>query len=92
MIKSMVKALLTFGFIVTGAPTQAATLDFSFSFANAAYDGGIITGYFRGLTDNATGSATSVEVVSNSSGFGVAAGLSPGLRAMSMTNAPSRQS
>ena len=71
MIKSMVKALLTFGFIVTGAPTQAATLDFSFSFANAAYDGGIITGYFRGLTDNATGSATSVEVVSNSSGFGV---------------------
>ena len=50
---------------------QAATLDFTFSFTNVASGGGIVAGIVRGLTDDATSAASSVEVLSNTSGFGV---------------------
>ena len=50
----------------------AATLDFDFSFDNPMEGGGLVIGVIRGLQDNATGAATSVEVLSNASGaFGI---------------------
>lgn len=52
-------------------PAEAATLDFNFSFTNdATTGGGTVTGIVRGLTDNATSAATSVEVLTNTSSLG----------------------
>lgn len=53
------------------APVEAATLNFNFSFANSVNGGGNVTGIVRGLTDNTTSAATSVEVLSNTAGFGI---------------------
>lgn len=52
---------------------QAALFDFSFTFSNrdGSYAGGTITGIVRGLTDNATSAASSVEITGNSDGFGL---------------------
>ena len=49
-----------------------STLDFTFSFTNSPTNGGgSVAGVVRGLVDNSTSMATSVEVLSNTSGFGV---------------------
>lgn len=49
----------------------AITLDFTFSFINESNGGGTVTGIVRGLLDDATSAATSVEVTGNTSGFGL---------------------
>jgi hypothetical protein len=54
----------------TGA-ARAATLDFTFSFTNTGNGGGTVTGIVRGLQDNATRAASSVEVTGNTLGFGI---------------------
>ncbi|MEM8806877.1 MAG: hypothetical protein AAGF01_12690 [Cyanobacteria bacterium P01_G01_bin.38] len=66
--------LAALGSGVFAFPTLA--VDFDFSFTNFIEDefgveSGIVTGRVRGLTDNATGPATSVEVLSHTFGFGV---------------------
>ncbi|MFN3286837.1 MAG: hypothetical protein ACK40H_00125, partial [Sphingomonadaceae bacterium] len=49
---------------------QAALIDFTFTFSNRALGlTGTITGIVRGLTDNATSAASSVEIFSNTDGF-----------------------
>lgn len=48
----------------------AMAIDFNFSFNNELNNGGAITGVIRGL-DEGIRSATSVEVFSNTSGFGI---------------------
>lgn len=49
----------------------ASALDFTFSFNNTVKDGGTVTGIVRGLTDNSTSAATSLEVLTNTAGFGI---------------------
>jgi hypothetical protein len=62
--------------LFSAVPAKASTLNFSFTFTNAAEDssnnvyGGTVTGIVRGLADNATSAATSVEITSNTDGFG----------------------
>jgi hypothetical protein len=56
---------------VGGAPTPAHALTFSFSFANTANGGGTVQGLIYGLSDNATSSATQIQITSNTDGFGV---------------------
>jgi hypothetical protein len=46
------------------APVSASALTFDFSFTN-------VTGVISGLADNATSAATSVQVTSNTAGFGI---------------------
>ncbi len=65
---AVIAALLGSSFLSTA---QAALFDFSFTFSNQALGGGTITGIVRGLTDNSTSSASSVEITGNSSGFGL---------------------
>lgn len=48
---------------------QAAT--FTFSFYNWANGGGDVTGIVRGLANNSTSAAASVEILSNTAGFGL---------------------
>ncbi|WP_114376022.1 PEP-CTERM sorting domain-containing protein [Elioraea thermophila] len=51
---------------------QAALLDFTFTFSNRALGlSGTVTGIVRGLADNATSAAGSVEILSNTDGFGL---------------------
>jgi hypothetical protein len=61
--------------LLTAAPlgARAALLDFTFTFTNQQFGfvGGTVTGVVRGLTDNATSAASSLEILSNSSGFGL---------------------
>jgi hypothetical protein len=52
-------------------PPTAMALSFNFSFTNTANGGGAVTGLVQGLTDNATSAATSVQVLSNTAGFGL---------------------
>lgn len=57
----------------SAASATAAPLDFAFSFNNVFPGndgGGVVTGIIRGLEEG-TGAATSVEVLTNSDGFGV---------------------
>src|SRR5262245_3371733 len=65
---------LTMGtvFLFAVSPAKADLLSFNFSFNNIAFGnaGGTVTGIIRGLSDNATGPATSVEVLSNTGGSG----------------------
>lgn len=50
----------------------AATLDFDFAFENLAVaGGGTVTGVIRGVQDNTTAAASSVEVLTNVDGFGI---------------------
>lgn len=51
--------------------SYAATMDFRFSFLNVSYGGGLIEGFVRGLENNATSSATSIEVTANPLGYGI---------------------
>lgn len=55
--------------ILAAGQVQAAT--FTFSFYNWANGGGDVTGVVRGLADNATSAASSVEILSNTAGFGL---------------------
>ncbi|MBE9115614.1 PEP-CTERM sorting domain-containing protein [Lusitaniella coriacea LEGE 07157] len=48
----------------------AMAISFNFSFDNALNGGGAVTGVIRGLEEG-TGAATSVEVLSNTTGFGL---------------------
>jgi hypothetical protein len=61
--------------LLTAAPlgARAALLDFTFTFTNqqSGFTGGTVTGVVRGLSDNATSAASSVEILSNSAGFGL---------------------
>lgn len=68
MHKPILSAIFALGLATT---TQASTIDVSFSFQNIFNGGGLVTGIARGLNDNATGAATSVEVLSNDLGFGL---------------------
>ncbi|MEP0874163.1 PEP-CTERM sorting domain-containing protein [Trichocoleus desertorum AS-A10] len=52
-------------------PAEAASLNFNFLFTNEAHGGGTVTGVVRGLLDNTTSAAKSVEVLSNTAGFGL---------------------
>jgi hypothetical protein len=52
------------------AQNPATALDFSFSFNNALNGSGSVTGVIRGLEEG-TGAADSVEVLSNTLGFGL---------------------
>jgi len=61
-----------FMFLLLFASAPKASLIFDFTFVNAANGGGTVTGLVRGLVDNANGqAAASVEVTSNSDGFGL---------------------
>lgn len=52
---------LAVGVLLLVASIQAhATLIFDFSFTNSANGGGVVTGEMLGLSDNATGAASSV--------------------------------
>ncbi len=66
-------AVITLGFMALTSPAQAMLLDFNFSFINTANGSGsgTVTGIIRGLTDNSTGQASSVEVLTNTDGFGI---------------------
>lgn len=74
--KSLAAIVVVFG-IVSG-PVSAATLNFNFSFTNAqpGSKDELITGIVRGLVDNGTSKATSVEVLSNTAGYGLGEYLS----------------
>jgi hypothetical protein len=52
---------------------QAMALSFNFSFNNNSNGGGpgFVTGIVEGLSDNTTSAATSVQVLSNTAGFGI---------------------
>lgn len=58
-------------FALSSLAAHATTLDFNFTFINAVNGGGTVTGIVRGLVDNATVAATSVEVLTNTDGFGI---------------------
>lgn len=51
--------------------SMAATVDFAFSFENTPNGGGTVTGIVRGLDDSGTSAASSVEILTNTAGFGV---------------------
>ena len=51
--------------------SPAHALTFHFSFTNVLNGGGIVEGDIYGLSDNATSSATDLQVTSNTGGFGV---------------------
>jgi hypothetical protein len=71
---AMVAAVFgTAGLGIQAALSPAAmALSFNFSFTNTANPaGGTVTGIVEGLTDNATSAATSVQVLSNTAGFGL---------------------
>ncbi|NES23122.1 MAG: PEP-CTERM sorting domain-containing protein [Symploca sp. SIO3E6] len=62
---------LSTGIVSTSLFAMPATaIDFDFSFNNELNGGGAVTGIIRGL-DEGTGSATSVEVLSNTTGLGI---------------------
>jgi len=66
-------ALLALGTSVMGTTLllmPASAIDFGFSFENALNEGGSVTGVIRGLEEG-TGAATSVEVLSNTAGYGI---------------------
>jgi hypothetical protein len=65
-MKSKLFALTSFAVVAVTclAPVSASALSFNFSFTN-------VTGVISGLADNATSAATSVQVTSNTAGFGV---------------------
>lgn len=50
---------------------SAEAVDFRFQFNNVANGGGVVEGFVRGLEDNGISAATSVEVTSNTAGFGI---------------------
>lgn len=72
-MKILKSAFLALGNGVIGTillTMPATAVDFSFSFENALNGNGTVTGLIRGLEEG-TGAATSVEVLSNTAGFGI---------------------
>ncbi len=67
----LIKTLLVIAATAFASAGHAVTIDFEFSFENLAKGGGTVTGIVRGLEDNATSGATSLEITSNTAGFGV---------------------
>jgi hypothetical protein len=63
-MKSKLFALTSVVAVALLAPVSASALSFDFSFTN-------VTGVISGLADNATSAATSVQVTSNTAGFGI---------------------
>lgn len=75
--------------ILLGVSVSAHALPIvGFTFDNAANGGGIVTGQILGLSDNATGAATSVRVISNTAAdFGVGEYIgNPTFNSFTMTN------
>ena len=72
-MKSVRLALLAALLACTPLVARAALLDFSFAFTNqqTQFLGGYVTGTVRGLTDDASSAASSVEILTNTSGFGL---------------------
>lgn len=88
-MKNSILVVLVTIFTIAAVPTKtlAATLDFNFSFTNVNNGGGTVTGIIRGLENNSIGEAASVEILSNTDGFGV--GLysgAPSARVFGVTN------
>ena len=54
-----------------GFAGSAAAVDFKFQFENELNGGGAVEGFIRGLSDEGTSAATSVEITSNAAGFGL---------------------
>ena len=54
-----------------GFAESAAAVDFKFQFENDLNGGGTVEGVIRGLSDEGISAATSVEITSNTSGFGL---------------------
>lgn len=70
MLETSKKILTSFALII-GLNTANASLIFDFSFENSSNGGGIVTGVVKGLIDNQSSVATSVEVLTNPLGFGI---------------------
>lgn len=71
MHKQIVIALASAAAIGVGFTGSAEAADFKFQFNNALNGGGVVEGFIRGLADEGTSAATSVEVTSNTAGFGI---------------------
>lgn len=72
-MKTLNRTSLMLGIGIAGTTLlamPAAAIDFRFSFENALNGNGTVTGVIRGL-DEGTGAATSVEVLTNTAGFGI---------------------
>ena len=69
-MQNQLRILIGVLFLVSTAPATA--IDFNFTFTNGQIGtGGTVTGIVHGLTDNFTSAAQSVEVTSNTDGFGI---------------------
>ncbi|WP_165569652.1 PEP-CTERM sorting domain-containing protein [Corallincola luteus] len=66
----LTRFIAVFALVAATNTAQAALLDYTFTFENALNGGGTVTGIVRGLTEG-TSAASSVEVFSNTAGFGV---------------------
>lgn len=66
-ILKLVSALL----LLTWVSSANATLIFDFSFTDTTNGNNFVTGEILGLSDNATGAALNLRVLTNSSGFGI---------------------
>jgi hypothetical protein len=66
-------ALAALAIVLSTTAARAMTVDFAFSFTNifGPAGSGVVTGVVRGLQDNATSAATSVEILTNTEGFGL---------------------
>lgn len=70
MLKQSAIAILGATPVLLTFAAPAAALDFGFSFNNELNGGGAVTGIIRGLEEG-TGAATSVEILSNTTGLGI---------------------
>ncbi|MDU8946338.1 VPLPA-CTERM sorting domain-containing protein [Ovoidimarina sediminis] len=70
MLKST-QILIASVLVSIGFPAGAATYDYYFSFENVLNGGGTVTGVVNGLEDDTANQVATVEILSNSSGFGV---------------------
>lgn len=70
LLRTLAVAVVVAGWSLSA---HAALLDFTFTFFNRSESdpGGSVTGIVRGLSDNGTSAATSVEIISNTGGFGL---------------------
>jgi hypothetical protein len=71
MFKQSMIALASAVALGTAFAGSAEAVDFKFQFNNVLNGEGVVEGFIRGLEDNGTSAATSVEVTSNTEGFGI---------------------
>ena len=78
LLRTLALAVVAAGWSLSA---QAALLDFTFTFSNrdTSDPGGTVTGIVRGLSDDGTSAATSVEIFSNTGGFGLGEYIGIGL-------------